>query len=231
MKVLVVSSEIVPFAKTGGLADVSGALPKALRRIGVEADCVLECKMASGATGRTGCAGASGHRIIAGSMKKNLHPEYHEVLVHCACGETWTIAERRKAPRTIVHAQFSIPWGVGTALVKRRVGLGDYTDHAIRNREILEVTAKMLVEVDNTLHKPGPAPTRVKVITTDGRTAAKIVENPLGSLERPMSFEDCARKFADCAKSLDARRIDRIIQMVGELERLENIQEIISLLT
>ena len=41
MKVLVASSEIVPFAKTGGLADVCGALPKALRRIGVEADCIL----------------------------------------------------------------------------------------------------------------------------------------------------------------------------------------------
>ncbi|MCL5965722.1 MAG: glycogen synthase GlgA [Deltaproteobacteria bacterium] len=41
MRVLVASSEIVPFAKTGGLADVTGALPKALRRIGVEADCVL----------------------------------------------------------------------------------------------------------------------------------------------------------------------------------------------
>jgi len=41
MKVLIASSEIVPFAKTGGLADVTGALPRALRRIGVEADCVL----------------------------------------------------------------------------------------------------------------------------------------------------------------------------------------------
>jgi starch synthase len=41
MRVLVASSEIVPFAKTGGLADVTGALPKALRRIGVEADCIL----------------------------------------------------------------------------------------------------------------------------------------------------------------------------------------------
>ncbi|RJP25616.1 MAG: glycogen synthase GlgA [Deltaproteobacteria bacterium] len=41
MKVLVASSEIVPFAKTGGLADVTGALPRALRRIGVEADCIL----------------------------------------------------------------------------------------------------------------------------------------------------------------------------------------------
>lgn len=41
MKVLVASSEIVPFAKTGGLADVTGALSRALRRAGVEADCVL----------------------------------------------------------------------------------------------------------------------------------------------------------------------------------------------
>ncbi len=41
MRVLVASAEIVPFAKTGGLADVTGALPKALRRIGVEADCIL----------------------------------------------------------------------------------------------------------------------------------------------------------------------------------------------
>jgi starch synthase len=41
MRVLIVSPEIVPFAKTGGLADVTGSLPKALRRIGVEADIIL----------------------------------------------------------------------------------------------------------------------------------------------------------------------------------------------
>ena len=32
MKVLFASSEVYPFAMSGGLADVSGALPKALRR-------------------------------------------------------------------------------------------------------------------------------------------------------------------------------------------------------
>ena len=32
MKVLFASSEAYPFAKSGGLADVAGALPKALRR-------------------------------------------------------------------------------------------------------------------------------------------------------------------------------------------------------
>ena len=36
MRVLFVSSEIYPLAKTGGLADVSGALPKALSNLGVD---------------------------------------------------------------------------------------------------------------------------------------------------------------------------------------------------
>ncbi|OGX08520.1 MAG: starch synthase [Omnitrophica WOR_2 bacterium GWA2_37_7] len=36
MKIAMCSSEIVPFAKTGGLGDVCGALPLALERIGVE---------------------------------------------------------------------------------------------------------------------------------------------------------------------------------------------------
>ena len=41
MKILFVSSEAVPFAKTGGLADVAGALPKALSRLGVEVRVIL----------------------------------------------------------------------------------------------------------------------------------------------------------------------------------------------
>src|ERR1035437_6581648 len=36
MKIAFVSSEAVPFVKTGGLADVAGALPKALKNLGCE---------------------------------------------------------------------------------------------------------------------------------------------------------------------------------------------------
>ena len=57
MKILLISSEVAPFAKTGGLADVAGALPKALRAIGHDVRVVLpayapiEEKAASGSGG------------------------------------------------------------------------------------------------------------------------------------------------------------------------------------
>ena len=41
MRVAILTSEAVPFAKTGGLADVSGALPKALSEHDVDAKLIL----------------------------------------------------------------------------------------------------------------------------------------------------------------------------------------------
>jgi starch synthase len=43
MRILFVTPEAVPFAKTGGLADVAGALPKALRALGQEVAIILPC--------------------------------------------------------------------------------------------------------------------------------------------------------------------------------------------
>ena len=41
MKILFAASEAVPFAKTGGLADVAGSLPQALAQAGNEVQVIL----------------------------------------------------------------------------------------------------------------------------------------------------------------------------------------------
>ena len=46
--VLIIGSEAVPFSKTGGLADVLGALPPALARLGWEATLVVPCYRGDG---------------------------------------------------------------------------------------------------------------------------------------------------------------------------------------
>ena len=43
MRVAILSAEAVPYSKTGGLGDVAGALPKALRQIGVDAFLITPC--------------------------------------------------------------------------------------------------------------------------------------------------------------------------------------------
>lgn len=43
MRVAVLSAEAVPYSKTGGLADVAGALPKALRQVGVDSFLITPC--------------------------------------------------------------------------------------------------------------------------------------------------------------------------------------------
>jgi len=43
MKILFVTPEAIPFAKTGGLADVAGSLPRALRQLGHDVRVILPC--------------------------------------------------------------------------------------------------------------------------------------------------------------------------------------------
>jgi starch synthase len=43
MRVVMVASEAVPFAKTGGLADVAGALPRALKTLGHDVALIMPC--------------------------------------------------------------------------------------------------------------------------------------------------------------------------------------------
>ena len=43
MRVAVISAEAVPYSKTGGLGDVAGALPKALKRVGIDSLLITPC--------------------------------------------------------------------------------------------------------------------------------------------------------------------------------------------
>lgn len=43
MRVAVISAEAVPYSKTGGLGDVAGALPKALKQVGIDSILITPC--------------------------------------------------------------------------------------------------------------------------------------------------------------------------------------------
>ncbi|MBI5441077.1 MAG: MmgE/PrpD family protein [Deltaproteobacteria bacterium] len=142
-----------------------------------------------------------------------------------------TPLEAKLRPRNPVDAQFSIPWGVAVALARKQVTLADFTEEAIRSRDILEVVGKLSVGVDNTLKRPDKIePTRVRITTNSGAVFSAEVEHPLGSMERPMSFWDCSTKFRDCAKALPPERVEGLIERIAHLEALGDAGELTDLL-
>jgi 2-methylcitrate dehydratase PrpD len=142
--------------------------------------------------------------------------------------------EIKCAPRTITDAQFSVPWVVATAIVNGRVTVGDFTEEALKRQDILEVSQKVSARLDPAMNRHGVGPGGVIITLKDGTEYTEEVEYCLGSVERPMTFEDCTKKFRECAafsiKPLPDAKVDTIIDLITGLEKIDDATEIIRLL-
>ncbi len=141
--------------------------------------------------------------------------------------------EIKRAPRTIVDAQFSLPYTIATALVRGKVTLEDFTPESIKRENILEVARKVTGQLDDNLTRHGVSPGRVTIVMNDGTEYSEFVEDWLGSIGNPMTFDDCAKKFRECApfalKPLPPDRVEQIIELIRNLEKLDDGTEPIRL--
>ena len=142
--------------------------------------------------------------------------------------------EIKCAPRTITDAQFSVPWVVATTLVKSKVTVDDFTEEALKRQDILDVAQKITARLDTSMNRHGVGPGGVIITMNDGTGYQEEVEHCLGSVARPMTFEDCTKKFRECAacsiKPLPADKAEEVIEMVSTLEKRDDATEIIRLL-
>jgi len=142
--------------------------------------------------------------------------------------------EVKQNPRTIIDAQFSVPYVVAVALVKGAVTVDDFTEDSIKRAEILDVAHKVNGKLVPAMNRHGVGPGGVTITLQDGTEYTEEVEHCLGSVERPMTFEDVTRKFRECAgcalKPLPAAKVEKVIDLVGRLETLSDATEIIKLL-
>jgi 2-methylcitrate dehydratase PrpD len=143
--------------------------------------------------------------------------------------------EIKQNPRTIIDAQFSVPYVVAVALVKGAVTVDDFTEKAIKRVEILRVARKVSGKLAPAMNQHGVGPGGVIITMQDGTEYTEEVEHCLGSVERPMTFEDVTRKFRECAayalKPLPAAKVEKVIELVRRLETLPDAIEIITLLS
>jgi len=136
-------------------------------------------------------------------------------------------------PQTMPAAQFSLPFCVATGFIKERVSLVDFTAEEIKNKNVHDLMRKIDVSYTSKLKKNGTA--KVKIVTKDGRPYYEEILAWKGSTEKPVTFDEEAEKFIDCAKftikTLPKNHIEQVIDMVRNLEKVDNICKIVDLLT
>lgn len=144
--------------------------------------------------------------------------------------------EAKVRPRNPVDAQFSIPWGIATVFAKGRVTMGSYTPEAITDKDILDLTGKLKAEVDHSLdNSRGIEPARITVLMDNGSAFTEQVQLALGTPSRPMSFDDCIRKFEDIVSFtggwMKEENIKKSIDFVADLEKQSDVTGLIGLFT
>lgn len=173
------------------------------------------------------------------TLKNDIKPEEVREIIVTIPGATniahalFYPVEVKCSPRTVVDCQFSIPWSIAVAVVRRRAGLAEFTENAIRDSALREMAGKVRPVVDNSLPSEFLSPGIISIRTSKGEFTKKGGA-PSGSPEKPLSREVLISKFAECAtwgfKRLSRNTIDRIVDMVMNLEEIEDVSQIPRLL-
>lgn len=146
-----------------------------------------------------------------------------------------TPRDRKCRPETVPDSQWSIPYTVATALVKRKVGISDFTPDAIRDPDVLRMAAKVNPKILPELTRRQVEPAIVEIITRDEKVYSQRVEQRKGSIDNPMTLKELVDKFRDCLsngrKAIPKRNIESVIKQVGRLEQVDDVGVIIEMLS
>ena len=142
----------------------------------------------------------------------------------------------KRKPRKLVDAQFSIPYAVACALVRKRVNLVDFSEELIKDPVVLKVASRVYPFIDPEIEKEagrGIAPSRVEVRTNAGEVYSAKVDLPKGHPGNPMTDEEFETKFKSCAfsagKGVSSKVVSNLIDMLNNLEQVDDIRQVTKL--
>ncbi len=161
-----------------------------------------------------------------------------EVTVHLAGHPFFDMVSRPFELRgdPSVDAQFSIPYTVATALLDGYVFLDSFEPEKVRERARNPLLKKIAVFRDGAIKDPrslGPATVEIK--TTRGTVFSETVEEFKGHPKNTMTEQECRDKFLRCSryssKPFSGEDLEKIMEAVLRLERLDNTNDMTELLT
>ncbi len=144
----------------------------------------------------------------------------------------------RLAPRTIVEAQFSIPYAVAAAWIDGTLGIGHFSDRGLQRADVLALCARVRPYVDEDIERAWSrfvTPAKVAIQLRDGQVLEARVDYARGHPNNPMSRADFTAKTADCARlavrPLAADVASRLSDAVHRLEMADDLAELMAVLS
>jgi 2-methylcitrate dehydratase PrpD len=137
-------------------------------------------------------------------------------------------AERKRQPLSVVDAQFSLPFGVAVALVKRRAGLGEFSLLMLQDRAVRGLMPKVGYVRDPELEKNYPRewPAWARIALKDGREVSAHIRFPKGDPENPLSWEELIEKYRALAEAVwQHDKVDRVQSAVRQLEQEKSLRD------
>jgi 2-methylcitrate dehydratase PrpD len=142
--------------------------------------------------------------------------------------------EERRKPQLGIHAKLNIPFTLAVALARRKVVLGDFLPESLKDPAILQIASRVNYRLHHDPDISGDMSAEVEIKRNDGRQYTKKVQFAYGHPRNPMSKDDLITKFRDCARysarPLAENRIDKVIDLVNNLENLADVSQVIELL-
>ncbi|WMI71656.1 MmgE/PrpD family protein [Aminobacterium sp. MB27-C1] len=136
---------------------------------------------------------------------------------------------------SVVAAQLSHPYVCAVTMLEGNAFVDQFTEEKIRNKEILDFAKKVEVYTDEEIEKLPRAlryTVNVEVELNSGQKYAMKTEYPKGHPKNPFTKDELLWKFNSLAGKVftDEERRKNIVEAVLNLEELDNIQTLTSLL-
>lgn len=128
-------------------------------------------------------------------------------------------------------AQFSFPYVIAAALVRRRLTMAELSPESRRDPAILGVLSSVQCVLDEQGGAQLPEPGDVTVQLRSGETIARTANYAPGHPERPLESAEIVDKFVGCAARLPKARVNAIIDRVLHLENVADVGELVELTT
>ncbi|MBM3811610.1 MAG: MmgE/PrpD family protein [Acidimicrobiia bacterium] len=164
-----------------------------------------------------------------------------EHKIKAADVERVDVGTNRNMPTALIHhkpqdhlqAKFSMEFCFAALLLYGRAGLREFTDEVVRREEV----RRMIERIHFGVHPEAEAAGLYRMMTVieirmkDGRVIKGKAEWGKGSPQMPMSYDEVAEKFRDCADfaGWPAGKSAGIVKMVRGLEVVRDVRELAAL--